>query len=73
MGILLKELFLEPVSDIDQGRFMVTPVDEYPLRINEFVQQQQQEALEIKQTPQMYFVSIYCKMHAFMCFDEFFA
>ena len=40
MGILLKELFLEPVSDIDQGRFMVAPVDEYPLRINEFVQQQ---------------------------------
>ena len=40
LGILLKQLFLEPVSDIDQGRFMVAPVDEYPLRINEFVQQQ---------------------------------
>ena len=34
LRVLLKELFLKSVSNIDQGRFMVAPVNEHPLRIS---------------------------------------
>ena len=34
LRVFLKELFLKSVSNIDQGRFMVAPVNEHPLRIS---------------------------------------